>query len=136
LSLMEFKAKVPGTVLRVEVKPGMQYSPKPQQPALWFEPDGKQIVRAEIEQERSNRVQVGTKVKVRDHLTVNGPVYTGTISSVGASFLPRRTIQMPDPFIVNEPRVLEFVVTLDDIPSHAPPLRNGQIVRVLANVAE
>jgi multidrug resistance efflux pump len=136
LSLMEFKAKVPGTVLRVEVKPGMQYSPKPQQPALWFEPDGKQIVRAEIEQERSNRVQVGTKVKVRDHLTVNGPVYTGTITSVGASFLPRRTIQMPDPFIVNEPRVLEFVVTLDDIPSHAPPLRNGQIVRVLANVAE
>lgn len=136
LSLMQFKAKVSGTVLRVEVKPGTQYSPQPRQPAFWFEPDGKLIVRAEIEQERSGRVQVGTKVKVRDHLTVNGPVYTGTITKVGVSFLPRRTIQMPDPFIVNEPRVLEFVVTLDDSTGKAPILRNGQIVRVLANVGD
>ena len=129
LDAMTLKAPADGVILRSLVTKGLTFGPQSKQPAFWFQPKGELVIRAEVPQEFAHRVRQGQAAIIYDD-TNSSITWRGKVARVGNSFLPRRSSAMlPDPFQLNEPRVLECVVTVE-LGGNAPPLRIGQQVRV------
>ena len=63
------RAPVDGTVLRVQAQEGDLVGPTSPRPAVWLEPAGGRIVRAEVSQEFAGRVRKGLAVQVEDEET-------------------------------------------------------------------
>jgi multidrug resistance efflux pump len=115
-----------GTVLRLLVAPGETLGSNPRQPALWFCPSGKRIIRAEVYQEFANRVALNQPARIEDD-TRAGPTWKGKVVHVGDWFTQRRSILL-EPLQLNDVRTLECIIEVDD---QTPPLRIGQRVRVI-----
>ncbi len=56
LRLMTLTAPDDGKIVRCEAAEGLTYGPQTRQPAVWFQPKGTLIVRAEVDQEFASRV--------------------------------------------------------------------------------
>lgn len=119
------RAPVGGQVLRVQAQEGDLIGPTSPRPAVWLAPEGAWIVRAEVSQEFSGRVQAGQAVQVEDEAS-GGLLATGIITEISDWFLPRRQFSAL-PTSVNTGLALECVIDLNA--GHAL-LRLGQRVRV------
>ena len=119
------KAPRKGTVLRLLAGPGDVLSGQPKQPAVQFAIEGRQVVRADVEQEFIGRVAVGQSVQVEDESNA-GRVWRGRVERV-ANWITQRRAVMQEPFEFNDVRTIETLITLD---ANQPPLRIGQRVRV------
>jgi multidrug resistance efflux pump len=130
------KAPSAGVVVRVQTSDGAMYSPQMRQPPVLFRAKGPLIVRAEIEQEFVGKLAMNQEVSIRDDINP-APSWKGKVTWIADSFLPKRTTNpIADPLMpFNEPRVLEFIVTVTP-DEKAPPLRIGQKVRVGVGAAE
>jgi multidrug resistance efflux pump len=119
------KAPADGTVLRVLVSAGEVLGPQPKQPAILFCPNGRRIIRAEVEQEFAGRVAAGQRAWIEDDASA-GPTWHGQIRRISDWYTHRRSI-LQEPFQFNDVRTLECLITLDP---GQPQLRIGQRVRV------
>jgi multidrug resistance efflux pump len=125
------KAPRDGVVVRVNASEGAVFSPAmARQALLLFRAKGPLIVRAEVEQEFAGRLALNREATINDDIDPN-PVWKGKVTRIADSYMPKRsTNPIADPLTVfNEPRVLEFLVTITPDPN-APPLKIGQRVRV------
>ncbi len=133
LDEMQVRAPSDGSVLRLNVQVGESLGPNPRQPAIQFLPTGKQIVRAEVEQEFASKVRVGQAAKVYDDAKSrrDAPLATGKVLSVSNWYSPRRSMVM-EPLQYNDIRTLECLIEVDPKSTSNPdnPLRMGQRVRV------
>jgi len=129
------KAKTDGVILRNMVTEGLSFGPQSKQPALLFLPKGPYVIRAEVEQEFAHRVKLGQLALIYDD-TVSGIRWKGKVLRIADSYLPRRTsVFLPDPFQLNESRILECIVSIEADSSN-PPIRIGQRLRVSLGVSE
>ena len=119
------KAPRPGTVLRLLVGPGDVLGGPPGQPAVWFAPDGPQVIRATVEQEFAGRVKEGMPALVRDDADPTAS-WRGRIGRVAGWYNQRRTV-LHDPSQLSDVRTLESVIILEP---GQPRLRLGQSVRI------
>jgi multidrug resistance efflux pump len=123
----EVKAPADGSVLRLNLQVGDLLSAEPKSQPLIFCPDGPRIVRAEIEQEWTDRVEKGQRVTFQDDTTnEDGYKWGGEIDRVGDWMAHRRSI-LPDPGQMHDVRTLECIVKIDP---NQKPLRIGQRVRL------
>jgi membrane fusion protein (multidrug efflux system) len=118
-------APADGTVLRILTSKGEVLSAQPKIPALQFCPDGKRIIRAEVQQEWASRVAVGQTAFVEDD-TRAGERWQGKVTRVSDWFSHRRSM-LQEPFQFNDVRTLECLVELAE---GSRPLRIHQRVRV------
>lgn len=134
LDEMVVRAPSEGTVLRLSVQVGETLGPNPRMPAIQFLPMGKQIVRAEVEQEFATAVRVGQKAIIYDDARSrrDSPLAMGKVLSVSNWYSPRRSMVM-EPLQYNDIRTLECLIEVDASPANQNPenmLRIGQRVRV------
>ncbi|MFM8931026.1 MAG: HlyD family secretion protein [Gemmataceae bacterium] len=134
LDEMVVRAPADGTILRVSVQVGESLGPTPRMPAIQFLPTGKQIVRAEVEQEFATAVRVGQKAIIYDDARSrrDAPLATGKVLSVSSWYSPRRSMVM-EPLQYNDIRTLECLIEVDPAQAGQGPenlLRIGQRVRV------
>ncbi|MDB5309498.1 MAG: hypothetical protein JWO38_3700 [Gemmataceae bacterium] len=131
VELCTVRAKVAGTVERVNISPGDTLGISTRIPAVILVPAGPRVVRAEVEADFAHKVgpdKKGKEVTIYDNSDAK-LTYTGVVRQIGTTFLPKRSTG--DGFIQNETRVLEVVVDVPDPnPPGKPPLRVGQRVRV------
>ena len=131
VELCTVRARVGGTVERVNVGPGDVVGVASRVPPTVLIPSGVRVVRAEVEAEFAHRVgpdKLGKEVVVHDH---SDPrlTYKGRVKHIGTAFLPKRGAQ--GGLVPNETLVLEAVVEVHDpAPPGKPPLRVGQRVKV------
>lgn len=121
----QIKAPSDGTVLRMLVSEGEIVSTFSQVPMFYFCPEGRRIIRAEIDQEFAGHVAVGQKATIQDDMRA-GPYWTGRVARVSDWYAHRRSILL-EPLQMNDIRTLEAIIELDE---PAPPLRIGQRMRV------
>jgi multidrug resistance efflux pump len=119
------RAPVAGLVLRVQAQEGDLVGPASPRPAVWLEPAGAWIVRAEVSQEFAGLVQEGLGVQVEDEAGA-GLLARGSVAEVSDWFLPRRQLSAL-PTAINTGLVLECVI---DLGEQDGQLRLGQRVRV------
>jgi multidrug resistance efflux pump len=119
------KAPVAGTVLRVLVGPGDLLGTQLNPVAVEFCPDGKRIIRTEVEQEYAREVKVGQTVRVQDD-TRDDATWSGMVTHISGWYAHRRSM-LQEPLQFNDVRTVEVLVTLD--PGQTE-LRIGQRVRV------
>jgi len=115
-----------GTVLRLLASTGDAVGAAIRQPALQFAPDGPILIRAEVDQEFANRVEMNRAAIIYDD-TDPSQRWTGKVTRVGRWFSPRR-LSPPEGAAVGGPLALECIITLDPTPN---PPRINQRVRVL-----
>jgi multidrug resistance efflux pump len=120
------KAPTPGTVLRLLAGPGEVLGGQPGQPAVWFAPDGPQVIRATIEQEFAPRVREGDPALVQDEADA-ARAWRGRVERVAGWYSQRRVV-LHDPSQLSDVRTLECLIVLEE---GQPRLRLGQSVRVL-----
>jgi multidrug resistance efflux pump len=120
------RAPVAGTVLRVQASVGQSLAPGSPLPPIVFRPEGRLVVRAEIQQEFLGRVSPGMKATLRDDARADSPTWTGRVESVGQLVAPRKTILL-EPGELNDVRTIECVIALDGKPDG---LLVGQRMRV------
>ena len=116
----------PGTVLRLQATVGGFVSAGTPTPPVVFAPAGPYVVRAEIDQEALGRAADGLAVEVRDENRPAGPVWAGTVKSVGRWVAQRRTMVL-EPGEISDVRTVECVVELKP---GGDPLTIGQRMRV------
>jgi HlyD family secretion protein len=114
-----------GTVLRVLVGPGDMLGTQLNPVAVEFCPDGKRVIRAEVEQEFARLVKAGQPVHVQDD-TRDDTTWTGTVTHISGWYTHRRSM-LQEPLQFNDVRTVEVLVALD--PGQTE-LRIGQRVRV------
>lgn len=119
------RAPADGTVLRILVRPGEALGSQPRQPALWFCPEGKRYIRAEVDQEFGYRVKVGQAAAILDDSS-EGPSWHGKVTAISDWYTHRRSI-LPEPLQFNDVRTLECLIAVE---TGAAPLRIGQRVLV------
>jgi multidrug resistance efflux pump len=119
------KAPRDGTVLRVNVGVGDVAGGQPMQPAVQFCPEGRLLIRAEVEQEFAGRVAEGQRAMVQDDATGGGS-WRGRVTSLANWDAPRR-LTLLEPSQHNDVRTRECVIALD---AGQPPLRINQRVRI------
>ncbi|MBI1918409.1 MAG: HlyD family efflux transporter periplasmic adaptor subunit [Planctomycetes bacterium] len=124
--LCELKAPFDGKVLRLTVAVGQLLGPQPREPILYFCPDTPRIIRAEIDQEFANQIQVGQPVIITDDATLTGSI-RGKVKRISDWFAQRRS-PLFEPRQLNDVRTLECIIEVD--PAQAKDLRIGQRVRV------
>ena len=131
--LMTLKAPTDGKIVRCLVSEGMTFGAQTKMPAFILQPKGPVIVRAEVDQEWASRVSKGQEAVIQDdgNSTLK---WTGKVLRVSDSFLPKRgNASLPDGLTLNEARVLECIVSIDnDDPKF--PVRVGQRVKVSIGV--
>jgi multidrug resistance efflux pump len=120
------RAPVDGTVLRLLVSRGDVIGPLARQPALLFCPNRPRIVRAEVEQEFADRINLGCHVTVEDETSTAGRTWQGKAVHLSDWFTQRRTV-ISDPTALHDVRTMECLIELD---SGQPQPRIGQRVRV------
>jgi multidrug resistance efflux pump len=132
IDLCTICAKSAGTVERITISPGTTMGIGTREPALWLIPEGKRIVRAEVEADFAHRISpelIGQSVTIYDN-TDTRLTYSGTLRRISGTFLPKRASN-ESLLASNDTRVLEAVIEVDDpAPPGKPPLRVGQRVRV------
>lgn len=121
----ELKAPFDGTVLRVLVSVGEQFTGFQQVPAIQFCPNTPRIVRAEVLQEWSHMVKDGQEVVIEDDTKV-GYKWKGRVKSVSDWITERRSKRL-EPFNMNDVRTLECII---EVTGDERTLRIGQRVRV------
>jgi multidrug resistance efflux pump len=114
-----------GTVFRVLANAGDVYGPQSHQPVLQICPNGRRIVRAEVEQEFAGRVAKGQIASFQDDTTGEG-MWHGKVIHVSDWFTQRRMI-LPEPLQLHDVRTLECIIEIDP---NQPPLRINQRMRV------
>jgi multidrug resistance efflux pump len=119
------KAPRRGTVLRLLVGPGDVLGSQSKQPAVQFAVEGRQIVRADVEQEFVGRVAVGQPATVQDETHLER-MWKGKVERIADWITQRRSV-MQGPLDFSDVRTVEVLISLD---SGQPPLRIGQRVRV------
>jgi len=119
------KAPEAGTVLRVLVGRGTILGGAPQS-AVLFRPNGRRVIRAEVEQEFIGRVAVGQTALVEDEFAHEGR-WSGRVIRIAERYAERRSLTQQPPRFTDVPTV-ECVIALD---SEQPQLRFGQRVRVM-----
>ena len=134
LDEMLVRAPANGTILRLNIQAGESLGPNPRQPAIQFLPLGKQVVRAEVEQEFAAAVRVGQKAIIYDDARSrrDSPLATGKVLTVSNWYSPRRSMVM-EPLQYNDIRTLECLIEVDPATADLNTdniLRMGQRVRV------
>ena len=134
LDEMLVRAPANGTILRLNIQAGESLGPNPRQPAIQFLPLGKQVVRAEVEQEFAAAVRVGQKAIIYDDARSrrDSPLATGKVLTVSNWYSPRRSMVM-EPLQYNDIRTLECLIEVDPATADSNTdniLRMGQRVRV------
>lgn len=119
-------APTDGTVMRVQVSVGESVAPGMPQAPIVFRPDGRLVVRAELEQEFMGRVQEGMKATVRDDVRVDSPTWNGTVIRVGQVVARKRSVLL-EPGELNDVRTVECLVALE---GNLDGLLVGQRMRV------
>jgi HlyD family secretion protein len=114
-----------GVVLRVLVSPG-DLVHNGQQSAIEFCPDLPRIIRAEVDQEFAERLQVGQAAGIEDDVNP-ARTWTGTVQRLSSWYTQRRSAN-DDPTKLKDVRTLECIVALEP---DQPPVKIGQRVRVL-----
>jgi multidrug efflux pump subunit AcrA (membrane-fusion protein) len=128
------RAKVSGTVERVTVSPGDTIGLGTRTPAVILIPNGRRIVRAEVEPEFAAKVGKALEGKANKELTIydnTDPTltYRGHVQAMGGSFLTKRSAG--ESLAPSDTRVLEVRIVVDDpAPTGKPPLLVGQKVKV------
>jgi multidrug resistance efflux pump len=120
------KAPVAGTVQRITVGAGDIVTGNPAQPIVRFAPDETPLVRAEVNQEFADRIQVGQKALIRDDAR-SGANWRGKVARVAGWYQQRRPTTL-DPSAFTDVRTVECLITIDP---GQPPLRLGQRMRVM-----
>jgi multidrug resistance efflux pump len=118
-------APADGTVLRILVNPGEALGSQPQQPAVVFAPEGPRCIRAEVTQEFAGLVAVGQTASIEDDSGAPGS-WHGKVSRIADWYAPHRSFT-PDPFHLNETRLLECLI---DLEPNQSPLKLGRRMRV------
>ena len=123
-------AKADGRIIRTFVSEGSNFGPATRDPAFWFLKKGDLLVRAEVTQEFAGRVREGLTATIEDE-TDDKQQWKGRITKVGDQFLQKRHTSgsAVDIFPVNDERVLECLVSIEEEPGQAGP-RFGQKVRI------
>jgi len=116
-----------GTILRMLVTPGDSLVPTSPQPPVLFLAEGRLIVRAEVEQEFSDGVQVGMEAMIQDDSRVGQTLWNGRVERL-SDWVARRRSVVFEPGAMNDVRTLECIVVVE--PSDVQ-LRVGQRVRVI-----
>jgi len=120
------KAPADGKILRVNASEGEMLIATPKEPAILFAPAEKRIVRAEVQQEVADDIDLDQPVVIEDDLRPGkSPKWNGKIKRTGGYYAPRRQI-IQEPRQQNDVRTLEFVIEVKDQNN----LRIGQRVRV------
>ncbi len=131
LEMCTVRAKVAGTIERVNISKGTLMGMTPPMSAVILVPAGPRVIRTEVEAEFAHRIgqdKVGKKVTISDHSDAK-LTYQGIVRYIPIVFLPRRSTDTG--FVPNETRVLEVIVEVVDAnPAGKPPLKVGQKVRV------
>src|SRR5205807_6083648 len=96
------------------------------EPTIQSLPEGPRIIRAEVEQEFANRVEVGQSAEVQDDSKA-GPTWHGKVVRMSDWNTHRRSI-VQEPLQFNDVRTLECIIQLDP---HPQTPRIGQRVRVM-----
>jgi multidrug resistance efflux pump len=120
------KAPAAGTVQRISVGAGDIVSGNPAQAIVRFCPDETPLIRAEVDQEFADRVQVGQTALIRDD-THSGTGWHGKVRSVAGWYEQRRPMTQ-DPSAYIDVRTVECLIAIDP---GQPPLRIGQRMRVM-----
>jgi multidrug resistance efflux pump len=115
-----------GTVQRLAVGAGDIVTGNPAQPVVRFCPDETPLIRAEIDQEFADRVQVGQSALIHDD-THSGTAWQGKVARI-AGWYERRRPSTQDPVAFTDVRTVECLITIDP---GQPPLRIGQRMRVM-----
>jgi multidrug resistance efflux pump len=123
------KAPVAGTVLRIHVGPGDVLGAQQAQPAVLFAADGRQVVRASVEQDFVRRIKEGQPAVIQDEADAS-VTWRGQVERLAGWYSQRRAV-LHDPAQLSDVRTLECVIVMD--PGH-PRLRLGQTVRVYLGV--
>jgi HlyD family secretion protein len=120
------KAPVAGTVQRITAGAGDIVTGNPAQPIVRFAPDEPPLVRAEVNQEFADRVQVGQTALIRDDVR-SGASWRGKVERVAGWYEQRRPTTQ-DPSAFTDARTVECLISIDP---GQPPLRLGQRMRVM-----
>jgi multidrug resistance efflux pump len=119
------KAPQAGTVLRILVGPGDILPRQTGQPALLFAPQGRRLVRAELDQEFVSRVHADQPALIRDD-SPSGISWRGKVLRVADWYTQRRNLSY-DAAQIRDSRTAECLIALD---AGQPEPRLGQRVRV------
>jgi HlyD family secretion protein len=119
------KAPRAGTVLRILAGPGDIIPKQVGEAAIQFAPDGRRLVRAEVDQEFVSRVKSGQPALVRDDSPA-GTSWRGKVLRVADWYTQRRNLPY-DPTQLRDTRTAECLIALD---AGQPEPRLGQRVRV------
>jgi multidrug resistance efflux pump len=119
------KAPRAGTVLRILAGPGDIIPRQPGEAAVQFAPEGRRLVRAEVDQEFVSRVKTGQSALVRDD-SAAGTSWRGKVLRVADWYTQRRNLPY-DPTQLRDTRTAECLIALD---AGQPEPRLGQRVRV------
>lgn len=131
LRMMTLKAPIGGKIIRMPAIEGLSFGQQTREPLMLIQPEGKMIVRAEVDQEFASRVVVGQEAQIQDDGNPNLK-WTGKVIRVSDAFLPKRSSsQMPDVLPLSDKIYLECIVSVDD---SSYPIRLGQKVRVSIGV--
>lgn len=120
------RAPISGTILRILAEVGQTLSGFPNQPALVFLPEGRQVVRVAVEQEFAHRVHVGQKTTIRDDANAS-LTWTGKVEHVDHWYGPPRKTDF-SPYKYMDVRTRECTIAVDP---GTPQLLLGQKVRVM-----
>lgn len=120
------KAPTAGTVERISVGAGDIVTGNSAQPIVRFCPDEPPLVRAEVDQEFADRVQVGQIAVIRDDARA-GANWRGKVQRVAGWYEHRRP-PTQDPSAFTDVRTVECLISIDP---GQPPLRLGQRMRVM-----
>ncbi len=123
------KAPTDGNVLRVFATQGEVLGPNPKVPAIQFCPKLPRIIRAEVQQEWANRLEVNQDAIIEDDTTA-AYKWRGKVKSISDWYTHRRSI-IQEPFQFNDVRTLECIIEVTE--PEGRPLRIGQRMRVMIN---
>lgn len=120
------KAPAAGTVQHISVGAGDIVTGNPAQPVVRFAPDEPPLVRAEVDQEFADRIEVGQTALIRDD-THAGTSWHGKVQRIAGWYEQRRPTTQ-DPSAFTDVRTVECLISIDP---GQPPLRLGQRMRVI-----
>jgi len=115
-----------GDVLRVLVSSGQMAGINPLNPAIWFRPEEPTIIRTEVDQAYSGRMQEGMIAEFFDDNRQKS-LGKGKVVSLAPWIAQRRSL-LDEPFQRNDVRTLECTVSVE---TAAEDLRIGQRLRVV-----
>ncbi|MGL6073289.1 MAG: HlyD family secretion protein [Fimbriiglobus sp.] len=126
VSECELTAPGAGRILRLQATVGAIISPGTPVPPIVFAPEGKYIIRAEVDQEALDRIRPGLAAEVQDENRPDAKPLTGRVKSVSGWVAMRRSMVL-EPGEISDVRTVECVIELD---SHDTSLWIGQRMRV------